>query len=110
MNTLPTHTVFDLKEFIDIRPGRIASRCLSLPGLSPSNAQEWVLYAMDREETISSETSPLTKLIHVLEGEVDMVVEQQAYHLSAGTTLIISAGTWHEFAAPVGCKFLQISY
>lgn len=110
MNKLPTHTVFDLKELINIKPGRIASRILSLPGLPPSTAQEWVLYAMDREETISSETSPLTKLIHVLEGEVDMVVEQQACHLSAGASLIIPAGTWHEFAAPTGCKFLQISY
>ncbi|WP_059049502.1 cupin domain-containing protein [Paenibacillus senegalimassiliensis] len=110
MNKLPTHTVFDLKEFIDIKPGRIASRSLSLPNFSSSTAQESVLYAMGQEETISSETSPLTRLVHVLEGALDMVVEQQACHLRAGDSLVIPAGTWHEFAAPTGCKFLQISY
>lgn len=110
MNKLPTHTVFNLKELITIKPGRIASRHLSLPEFPSSATQEWVLYAMAQEETISSETSPQTRLIHVVEGELDMVVEQKSCHLRDGGSIVIPAGTWHEFAAPVGCKFLQISY
>ncbi|WP_036635046.1 cupin domain-containing protein [Paenibacillus massiliensis] len=111
MNKLTDSSVFYLKDLIDIKPGRIASRNLSLP-VHPDGAateQEWVLYAMDQQETISAETSPLHKLIQVLDGELSMMVAGQARSLTTGMSIIVPAHTWHEFEASKSCIFLQIS-
>ncbi|MBU5673153.1 D-lyxose/D-mannose family sugar isomerase [Paenibacillus brevis] len=111
MNDIIPGKVFYLKDAVNIKPGRIASRRLVLsdiPGM-PTSDQEWVLYAMDQQETISSETSPQAKVIHVLEGELHMQVAGQSCQLATGASIIVPANTWHEFAARKGCKFLQIS-
>ncbi|AIQ46927.1 hypothetical protein R70723_14355 [Paenibacillus sp. FSL R7-0273] len=110
MSGISAGTPFSLKNMIDIKPHRIASRPLSFEGLPgrDSAAPEWVLYAMAQDETISSETSPFAKLIHVLEGELHMLVDGSLSCLTEGTSLWVQADTWHEFAAPAGAKFLQI--
>jgi quercetin dioxygenase-like cupin family protein len=112
MNEITAGTALDLKSMVRINPGRIASRRLVLPVMSSPAAreQEWELYAMDQEETISSETSPQPQFIHVLEGELHMVVDGQKSQLSAGASIFVPADTWHEFAADTGCKFLKIRF
>ncbi|AIQ52481.1 cupin domain-containing protein [Paenibacillus sp. FSL R7-0331] len=110
MSGISAGTVISLKDMIDIRPYRIASRPLSFEGLPGGDAAApgWVLYAMAQDETISSETSPFPKLIYVLEGELHMLVDGSACCLTEGSSLWVQADTWHEFAAPAGAKFLQI--
>lgn len=110
MNGISAGTVFSFNNMIEIKPYRIASRPLSFAGLSGGDAAapHLVLYAMDQNETISSETSPFSKLIHVLEGELQMLVDGQSCSLTEGASLWVQADTWHEFAAPQSCKFLQI--
>lgn len=112
MNDFTTASVFYLKDLVSVRPGRITSRNLSLPVIPTlaTTGQKWVLYALDQEETISSETSPEAKFILVLEGELHMVVAGQHCHLTSGASIIIPADTWHEFEAKESCKFLQITY
>ena len=111
MSGITAGTVFHLNDMISIRPNQIASRALTCTELGTTSAArtEWVLYAMDNGETISSETAPGTKILHVLEGGLDVVVADQPCHLTAGASLIIPPDTWHEFAAQSGCKFLQIT-
>lgn len=103
--------VFQFADLIQIRPGRIASRTLSIPAAAAGSSEppEWVLYAMAQDETISTETSPRTKVIQVLEGELHMTVDGQPCQLQTGASIIVLPDTWHEFAAPIPCKFLQIS-
>lgn len=110
MNGIRAGTVFSFKDMIQIKPYRIASRPLGFAGLPGGDEADpgWVLYAMDRDETISAETSPFSKLIQVLEGGLEMIVDGQPCSLPEGSSLWIQADTWHEFSAPEGCKFLQI--
>ncbi|MBA9087141.1 quercetin dioxygenase-like cupin family protein [Fontibacillus solani] len=111
MNEITTGSVFYLKDLVNVRAGRITSRNLLLP-VTPTFAaigQKWVLYALDQQETISSETSPGTKFIYVLEGELHMMVSQQHCHLTAGASIIVPPNTWHDFTAKDSCKFLQIT-
>lgn len=63
MSGITAGKVFFLTDMISVKPHRIASRTLSLPVAAAETAAqpEWVLYAMDQEETISSETSPNLK-------------------------------------------------
>ncbi|WNS45600.1 cupin domain-containing protein [Paenibacillus sp. MMS20-IR301] len=111
MSGITAGTVFHLQDLINIRPFQISSRTLSLNHLAGSSgeAPEWVLYAMAAGETISSETAPRSKIIHVLEGELHMLVAELPCHLTSGASVIVTADTWHEFAAHSSCKFIQIS-
>ncbi|MEK5493537.1 cupin domain-containing protein [Paenibacillus sp. FSL R7-0297] len=111
MSGMTAGTVFYFNDMISIRPYQISSRTLNITEGSgqAAEAPEWVLYGMDKDETISSETSPRSKLIHVLEGELHMLIGEQPCPLTAGAAVIVQAGTWHEFAAQSSCKFLQIS-
>ncbi|OMC73857.1 hypothetical protein BK125_24710 [Paenibacillus odorifer] len=111
MSGITAGKVFFLTDMISVKPHRIASRTLSLPVAAAETAAqpEWVLYAMDQEETISSETSPNSKIIHVLEGELHLLVAAEPYQLTAGASVIVPAGTWHDYSAHSSCKFLQIS-
>ncbi|MNO57457.1 Cupin domain protein [compost metagenome] len=111
MSGINAGKVFYLNEMISIRPYQISSRTLKLTEAagSTTDSPEWVLYGMDTGESISSETSPKSKIIHVLEGELHMVVAEQPCHLTVGASVIVQADTWHEFVAHSSCKFLQIS-
>ncbi|MEK5026865.1 cupin domain-containing protein [Paenibacillus sp. FSL M7-1046] len=111
MSGISAGQMFYLQEMIQVKPGQIASRKLSLPDIPDTarTGQEWVLYAMDEEETISSETSPSTKFIYVLEGTLRMVVDVQDCSLTAGGAVLVPRNTWHAYAAGSKCKFLQIS-
>jgi quercetin dioxygenase-like cupin family protein len=111
MSEITAGTVFYLNDMISIRPYQISSRTLNFAERSGKTAEapEWVLYGMDTGETISSETSPRSKIIHVLEGELHMLIAEQPCPLIAGASVIVQAHTWHEFAAQSSCKFLQVS-
>lgn len=110
MGGITSGTVFYLDKMISVKPNRIASRTLDFSELTAGNtgAPEWVLYAMDQGETISSETSPESKLIYVLEGKLHMLVADEPCLLPQGASVSVKADTWHEFAAQSSCKFLQI--
>jgi len=111
MSEIKAGQAFDLAAMIEVKCGRISSKRLIVSALASETEPEvdWVLYAMDQGETISSETSPLTKIIHLLEGDLNMTVDGAPRALNKGSTLIVPANTWHDFAAYSSCKFLQIS-
>lgn len=111
MNPITAGEVFHFREMVSVKPYQITSRRLSFGDLKidPAAAPKWVLYAMDEEETISRETSPRSKIIHVLEGNLFMLVADRPCSLAAGATVMVQADTWHEFAAHSKCKFLQIT-
>lgn len=111
MHDIRAAQVFRLADMIQVKPGRIASRTLSIPfpdAEGPAGA-EAVLYAMDEAETISTETSPRTKLIYVLEGELQMSISGEPCRLAEGASVLVLPNIWHEFAACTSCIFLQIS-
>lgn len=110
MNEMLAGTVLQLKTLIRVHPGRITSRklLLPLPSSSSSAGQEWELFAMDSGETISPETLPQGQFIHVLEGELHMIVAGKSCLLTTGESILVTAGTWHEYAADHSCIFLKI--
>lgn len=111
MSEIKEGTVVHFNHMISIRPHQISSRTLHFPegAATTAEAPDWVLYGMDTGESISSETSPKSKIIHVLEGELHMLIADQSCALTAGAAVVVQAGTWHEFTAQSSCKFLQIS-
>lgn len=111
MSGIKAGTVFHLNHMISIRPYQISSRTLHFPEgtATAAEAPDWVLYGMDTGESISSETAPKSKIIHVLEGDLHMLIAEASCSLTAGASVVVEAGTWHEFHAQTSCKFLQLS-
>ncbi|AXQ79002.1 acetate kinase [Streptococcus chenjunshii] len=97
----------NLNQMVDYHDAQITSRSLSKKlGLTAPI----MIYAMDKEETISGEQSPQTKLIQVLAGclEVTMGDDEAPQKLTAQDLLVIQPQQLHAFKAAQKCKFLQI--
>lgn len=97
--------VYPLTEMIDYRDRQIASRSLSrlfnvdLPV---------VLFALDDRESISNEQTEHTKLIHVLEGTLELTMEEESISLTPGVMMAVPPNTLHAILAKSQCKFLQM--
>ncbi len=94
-----------LKTLVNYHEGQIASRSLSKK-LDVANSV--TLYAMAKGESISRESSNNTKLIYVLEGQLQLKVIDETFELTADDLKSISAHSLHDFLAMENCKFLQI--
>ena len=71
--------------------------------------QAVTLYAMDKDETISQESSPSPKLIQVLEGQLAVsLAEEEAELLKPNELLTVPALKLHALKAVEKTKFLQI--
>ena len=95
----------DLLELVSYHDYQITSRSLSK---KLSLNQAVTLYAMDKGETISQETSPKSKLLQVLEGELEISYEETSEHLIPNQLLMIEANQLHAIKALTPTKWLQI--
>ncbi|KXT63634.1 hypothetical protein [Streptococcus gallolyticus] len=95
----------DLKTLVKYHDGQIASRSLSKT-LEATNSI--TLYAMAKGESISRESSHSTKLIYVLEGNLQLKTDSTTVDLVSDSLETIPAKMLHDFLALEDCKFLQI--
>ncbi|MCU9534117.1 cupin domain-containing protein [Streptococcus sp. CSL10205-OR2] len=95
----------NLLEAINYHDHQIASRLLSQ---KLDIKEKIVLYAMAKGETISSESSPKTKLIIVLEGKLVLTNKKESQTLEANGLVSIPANQNHHFKADENTKFLQL--
>ncbi|OZV23262.1 acetate kinase [Streptococcus sobrinus] len=96
----------ELLNLVNYHDYQITSRSLSQKlGLD----QVVTLYAMDKAETISQESSPSPKLIQVLEGQLKVsLAEEEAELLKPNELLTVPALKLHALKAVEKTKFLQI--
>jgi quercetin dioxygenase-like cupin family protein len=64
------------------------------------------LFAFDAGEALSEHTTPYDALVHVLEGRVEITINQVAYQLSAGETILMPANQPHALRALERFKML----
>lgn len=67
------------------------------------------IYAMDKDESISKESSSRAKLIQVLDGQLQITLGNDSPEtLSTGELISIPSTSVHSFLAVTKCQFLQI--
>ncbi|MCB5953917.1 cupin domain-containing protein [Enterococcus sp. CWB-B31] len=99
------NTVVSLNKLIDYKNGQIRSRNLhktfniKLP---------LMIYALDKGESISVEQTNLTKLIQIIDGSLEVTIENEPHYLKTGELIVITPKVLHEIKADEQCKFLQI--
>ena len=64
------------------------------------------LFAFDQGQGLSEHTAPFDALVHVLDGEAEIVIAGQAHHLSAGDMIVMPAQQPHALTARTAFKML----
>ena len=83
-------SIFTLKDLVEIEPGRVNSLTLSQ---TPSC--KMTVFAIDADEGMSSHAASGDALITVLEGTGEITVNDVPHQLSAGESIVMSAGAPH---------------
>lgn len=94
---------FVLKELVAYRKHQINSKHLSL-----GKDSDVVLFALAENESISSESSPTNKLLYLLEGQLEVILDGKPMILQAEQSILIPQNTIHVLQAVGQCKFMQI--
>jgi quercetin dioxygenase-like cupin family protein len=66
------------------------------------------LFAFDKGQGLSEHTAPFDALVYIVEGEADVTISGQAYHLEQGQTVILPANKPHALAALSQFKMLLV--
>lgn len=94
---------FVLKELVAYREHQINSKHLSL-----GESKDVVLFALAENESISSESSPTHKLLYLLDGQLEVILDGKSMILQAEQSILIPQNTIHVLQAIGQCKFIQI--
>jgi len=101
----PFEKVFSLRDTITYHKFQITSRVL----ISEKNI-DIVLFAMDSDESISSESSPNRKMVFVLDGSLNITIDQTSHAVHIGELFLIDKNKQHSIEALERCKFVQTNY
>ena len=64
------------------------------------------LFAFDQGQGLSEHTAPFDALVHMLDGEAEIVIAGQAHRLSAGEMIVMPAQQPHALSARTAFKML----
>lgn len=94
---------FSVKSAIEYQAGAVVSKTLvNRP------AGTITLFAFSEGQGLSEHTAPFDAVVEIIEGEADITISGQAFHLQAGEMIIMPAGEPHALQALTGFKMLLI--
>ncbi|MDO9086558.1 MAG: cupin domain-containing protein [Anaerolineaceae bacterium] len=95
--------VLHLTDLLQIQAGAVVSRTLV-----NQNTGTVTLFAFDQNEGLSEHTAPYDASVHLLEGELNVIIAGQPYLLNAGDLIIMPANQPHELQAISPVKMLLV--
>lgn len=104
LRNLPEKTAEKLSSLVEIKPHQVVSM-----SLSRSENAEITLLAFADGEDLSDETYPRDTLYFVLEGSMNVVMQDGSVSVSTGEVLKVPAGKIHRLATENAFKIMQIS-
>ncbi len=90
-----------LVELVNYQIGSIVSRTIV-----NRKSGTITLFAFDQGQSLSEHTTPFDAVAHVLEGEAEITISGQAFHLSAGEMILMPANQPHAVNAIQRFKML----
>ena len=63
-------------------------------------------FAFDKGQSLSEHTAPFDAMVHVLEGDVEIVISGQPFHLKSGDMIIMPAHEPHALKAEERFKMI----
>lgn len=101
MSTAPKSEILNMLRLIEYQEGAVVSR-----QITKEEVGNVTLFAFDQGQELSEHTSPFNALVHVLEGEAEIIISGNPYLLKAGHAIIMPANVPHALKAITKYKML----
>ena len=101
MSTAPKSQILHIAEMVNYQEGSVVSR-----QITKTEAGNVTLFAFDINQGLSEHTAPFDALAHILEGEADVKISGELFHLKAGDAVIMPAHEPHALKAIQRFKML----
>jgi len=100
---LPPAEICVLSETVSIAPGAIVSRTLAR-----SAGGNVTAFAFDRGQELAEHSAPFDAMVHLLDGELVVVIGGTDYELAPGDAIIMPADVPHAVRAPEKAKWMLV--
>jgi quercetin dioxygenase-like cupin family protein len=101
MSTAPKAEILNLAEMVSYQTGSVVSR-----QITKTNGGNVTLFAFDAGQELSEHTAPFDALVHVVEGEAEIIISGKSYHLKSGDAIVMPANEPHAVKAAGQFKML----
>jgi len=101
MSTAPKAEVLNMAELVGYQEGSVVSR-----QITKAEAGNVTLFAFDTGQELSEHTAPFDALVHVVEGEAEIIISGKPFHLKSGDAIIMPADEPHAVKATEQFKML----
>jgi quercetin dioxygenase-like cupin family protein len=93
--------VLDLAEMVSYQTGSVVSR-----QITKADAGNVTLFAFDAGQELSEHTAPFDALVHLVDGEAEIIISGKSFQLKAGQAIIMPADEPHAVKARGQFKML----
>lgn len=100
---MPMAEVVNLSELVEYQPGQVVSRTLA-----QNNGVSVTLFTFAAGEGLSTHTASGDALVHVLDGQALITIDDEEMMVPAGQAVVLPANIPHAVAAPENFKMLLI--
>ena len=101
MSTATKSEVLQLADLVSYQQGSVVSR-----QITKADAGNVTLFAFDEDQELSEHTAPFDALLHVLDGEAEIRISGNPFHLKTGDAIILPANEPHAVKAMSRFKML----
>ena len=101
MSTAPKAEILNLAGMVNYQTGSVVSR-----QITKADAGNVTLFAFDAGQELSEHTAPFDALVHVVEGEAEIIISGKSFPLKAGEAVIMPADEPHAVKATTQFKML----
>jgi quercetin dioxygenase-like cupin family protein len=97
-------SVMNLAESISYQQGSVVSKQLIIK----KDTGNVTLFAFDEGQGLSEHTAPYDAMVHVLEGEAEIMISKKPYILKSGEMIVMPANQPHALKALLKFKMLLV--
>lgn len=101
MSTAPKAEILNLAEMVSYQDGSVVSR-----QITKADAGNVTLFAFDTGQELSEHTAPFDALVHVVEGEAEIIISGKSFQLKNGDAIVMPADEPHAVKATGQFKML----
>lgn len=101
MATAPKSQVLHMADLASYQDGSVVSR-----QITKDEAGNVTLFAFDEGQELSEHTAPFDALVHVLDGQVEVMISGTPFELNTGDAIIMPANEPHALKAVTKFKML----
>jgi len=101
MSTAPKAEILNLAEILSYQTGSLVSR-----QITKSDGGNVTLFAFDTGQELSEHTAPFDALVHVVDGEAEIIISGKSFQLKSGDAVIMPANDPHAVKATGQFKML----